>query len=248
MSHDLSPILNEWPYDPGRINARIIKGNDGQDKLQMRIDLGVLQMNLTGRPDGQRPHGFDSLLDYQLDRLHRYIEETGSPAGFVLSEAECAALREEAVHYYHRYVGLFAVRDFPSVIRDTQRNLQVIDLCRDFGSTESDQHMLEQFRPQIIMMRVRSEAEIALAREAPRDALAVLDLGLKELRSVFQDAGAESLYEQSNEVQLLRGMRDVLVPKLPSSQRAELQERLMAALDAENYELAAILRDELRLL
>jgi protein-arginine kinase activator protein McsA len=39
-----------------------------------------------------------------------------------------------------------------------------------------------------------------------------------------------------------------LVPKLPSSQRAELQERLRAAIDSENYELAAILRDELRLL
>ena len=38
-------------------------------------------------------------------------------------------------------------------------------------------------------------------------------------------------------------MRDALVPKLPSSQRVELQERLQAAIDAENYELAAILRD-----
>ena len=51
-----------------------------------------------------------------------------------------------------------------------------------------------------------------------------------------------------NEVQLLRGMRDALVPKLPMSQRAELEERMQAALDAENYELAAILRDELRLM
>ena len=30
----------------------------------MRIDLGLLQMELDGRPDGQRPHGFESLLDY----------------------------------------------------------------------------------------------------------------------------------------------------------------------------------------
>ncbi len=43
-------------------------------------------------------------------------------------------------------------------------------------------------------------------------------------------------------------MRDALVPKLPVSQRMELKERLQAALDAENYELAAVLRDELRLL
>ena len=53
---------------------------------------------------------------------------------------------------------------------------------------------------------------------------------------------------EPNEVQLLRGMRDALIPKLPVSQRNELQERLRAALDSENYELAAILRDELRML
>ena len=43
-------------------------------------------------------------------------------------------------------------------------------------------------------------------------------------------------------------MRDALVPKLPMSQRVELQERLQAAINAENYELAAVLRDELKLL
>ena len=45
---------------------------------------------------------------------------------------------------------------------------------------------------------------------------------------------------------MLEGMRDVLQPKLPSSQRHELDRRLKAALEAENYELAAILRDEIR--
>jgi protein-arginine kinase activator protein McsA len=38
------------------------------------------------------------------------------------------------------------------------------------------------------------------------------------------------------------------VPRLPPAQRAELEARLRAAIAAENYELAAILRDELRLL
>jgi hypothetical protein len=50
------------------------------------------------------------------------------------------------------------------------------------------------------------------------------------------------------EIALLEGMRDVLIPKLPSSQRYELEQRLSAAIDAENYELAALLRDELRMM
>ena len=43
-------------------------------------------------------------------------------------------------------------------------------------------------------------------------------------------------------------MREVLVPKLPSSQRHELEQRLKATIEAENYELAAVLRDELRMM
>ena len=41
-------------------------------------------------------------------------------------------------------------------------------------------------------------------------------------------------------------MQDMYVPRLPSSQRQEMEERLAAAIDVENYELAAILRNELR--
>ncbi|MCZ6836011.1 MAG: UvrB/UvrC motif-containing protein, partial [Planctomycetota bacterium] len=65
---------------------------------------------------------------------------------------------------------------------------------------------------------------------------------------VFQELGQSDAYEQANEVALLRGMRDVLVPKLPSSQRVELQQRIQGAIAAENFELAAILRDELRMM
>jgi protein-arginine kinase activator protein McsA len=108
--------------------------------------------------------------------------------------------------------------------------------------------MLEQFRGQVIMMRTRAEAELALQKGQPKQALAALDRGLNELRSAYDDAERLEDFDKANEVQLLRGMRDALVPKLPTSQRVELQERLRAAIDAENYELAAILRDELRML
>ena len=53
MDHaDLTGLLQEWAYEPGRVNARRITGCDGRPKLQVRIDLGVLQMEIEGRPDG----------------------------------------------------------------------------------------------------------------------------------------------------------------------------------------------------
>src|SRR4051794_7634989 len=54
-SKDVTPVLRGWDYESGTINVRKIYGLDGQPKLQMRLDLGLLQMEMNGRPDGVRP-------------------------------------------------------------------------------------------------------------------------------------------------------------------------------------------------
>lgn len=245
---DITELLRGWAYEPGRINVRRLDGADGRPKLQIRLELGVLQLEMEGRPDGHQPEGYESLLHLQRKRIHRYIEQNGSELGFVISREECRAIREEVVQYYHRYVALFALGEYEGVIRDTARNLDALDLCHRFGETADDRNVMEHLRSPVITMRTRAEAEIAIARRHPKQAINAIDRGLGEIRRVFEEAGLADGFEQSNEVQLLRSMRDMLIPKLPASQRAELHERLQSALDAENYELAAILRDELRLM
>ncbi len=242
---DLTPFLNAWPYTPGKINARIVPGEDGEPRLQVRVDLGILQMHLTGRPDGQRPNDHASLLEYFESQLDE-AEASGEADGFRLSPDDCRALREEAVQYYHRYIALLALDEFEGVIRDTTRNLRVLDLCKARAQTEGDRTVLEQFRPYITMMRARAIAAQALRDNETKAAIHAIDEGLDALNRHFTDTGKPHLFEQSNEVQLLRGMRDTIVPKLPVSQQSELRQRLAKALEQENYELAAILRDELR--
>lgn len=247
-SPDITDILREWPHEPGRINVRFVDGVDGRRLLQVRLELGMLQLETTGRPDGIRPEGFESLLQLHVSRRARWTEAHGDAAGFVLTADECAALREEAVQYYHRYVGLLVLESYLDVVRDTTRNLEVFDLCHQHAAEESDRMVLEQFRPYVIMMRSRAEAAEAVNAGRAKDALLALDRGLAEIRTAMEDAGGGERFDDSNEVQLLRGMREMLVPRLPVSQRSELQERLRAAVAAENYELAAILRDELRMI
>src|SRR5438045_7679095 len=94
-SKDILPLLKGWDYEPGTINVRKIDGLDGKQKLQMRLDLGLLQMELTGRPDGAKPHGCDSLLDYYEDQLREHKKTNGSELGFHLTSSECQSLREE---------------------------------------------------------------------------------------------------------------------------------------------------------
>ncbi len=275
---DLSKFLTEWPYEPGQISVRLIQGDDGEPRVQLRVDLGVLQMVLDGRPDGTRPLGRESMLEHHESRLDEHEAREGSPEGFVLTPEECRDLREEAVQYYHRYVCLTVLEDFDRVVRDTTRNLRVLDLCSTHAENPDDKRVLEQFRPYITMMRTRALASQAVRDNEPKAAVFAIDQGLEALKAHFArlhtgDAGDGSegeseggldgasgepgvedaallteAFEASPEVQALRSMRDALSPKLPVSQTTELKRRLADAIAKENYELAAILRDELKML
>ncbi len=270
MDRDLSEILEEWPFEPGKISVRVIEGKDGEPRIQVRLDLGMLQMYVAGRPDGKHPHGFDSLLEYhesQLDQMQmdEITEEDAEPVaeGFVesgddedeefrlprfLTNEECKALREEAQQYYHRYIALLVLEDYEAVVRDTSRNLRVLDLFRDYAIDDEDRLAMESHRPYIMMMRARSLASQAMKVEENKAAIFAIDEGIESLKAYYESIGRPELFEESGETQMLRDMRDALVPKLPVSQKAELRQRLDAAIASENFELAAILRDEIRML
>src|SRR5437660_10435477 len=124
MSLDLNDLLRDWPHEPGQIKVRKILGSDGHEKVQLRIDLGLIQMEMNGRPDGQKPHGSESLLDYHK-AMAKEKEDSGE--GYVLTAEEVAELQQEGIQYYHRYISLFQINDFIGVIRDTQRNLELFD-------------------------------------------------------------------------------------------------------------------------
>ena len=57
MRKDLDDVIQGWPYDPepGEVLAREVRARDGRSVLQIRIELGVLQLEVAGRPDGNRP-------------------------------------------------------------------------------------------------------------------------------------------------------------------------------------------------
>jgi hypothetical protein len=245
---DLSQILDQWPHEPGKVQVRLIEGQDGESRIQVRLDLGIIQMHTEGRPDGQRPRGFDSLLEFHEARLDEHTAEQGSSQGFVLSPEECRDLKEEAAQFYRRYTALWVLEDYDGVVRDTTRNLRALDLLSKFASTESDRHEMDLFRPFITMMRARALASQALRDNEAKAALHAIDDGLEQLRQHYSSTGQEPGFDRSSEAATLRSMRDALVPKLPVSQKSDLRRRLDEALKNENYELAAILRDELRLL
>ncbi len=147
----------------------MIRGNDGKPKLQLRLDLGVLQMELNGRPDGARPHRAASELDFQIPQAGSgTCERYGSDSGFSLAPRDCQALREESAMFYHRYLSLFVLEQYEAVVRDTQHNLDVLGLCNQYGRSDFDRMVLEQYRPYILMMNTRAKACEVLRRDSCR--------------------------------------------------------------------------------
>lgn len=244
-SKDIASLLKGWDYESGAINVRKIVGDDGSPKLQMRLDLGLLQMELKGRPDGRRPHGSESLLEYFESQLREHERVNGTQLGFGLSRRQCSMLREEAGMYYHRYLGLFVLEDFDSVVRDTARNLRVLDLCGQYAVDEQDRLMLEQYRPYITMMNARAQASIEFKGAKYAEALQTVQRGLKRIREFFNQFGQEEVYATSHEVRALKRLRREIKKRLPTDPVKQLQLKLNRAVKSEKYEQAAALRDQI---
>jgi hypothetical protein len=245
-SKDITPLLKGWDYEPGTINVRKVSGNDGQPKLQMRLDLGLLQMELTGRPDGLKPHGCESLLDYYESQLRDHESRNGTELGFHLTGQQCQSLREEAVMYYHRYLSLFVLEDFPGVVRDTDRNLRVLDLCGRYAVDEQDRLVLEQYRPYITMMNARAAASMLVRDKRYADAMQTVKRGIASIRDFFERFGQLKAMSQSNEVRVLKRFLREIRRKMPVDPLARLKAELDKAVQAERYEDAAKLRDRIQ--
>lgn len=245
LDRDLAPLLAGWEYEPGTINVRRIRGADGSEKLQMRLDLGLLQMELKGRPDGIRPKGFESWLIYYQRQLERHAKKNGTELGFQLNGEECQLLREEAEMYYRRYLSLFVLGEFKGVVRDTARNIRVLNFCGKFAAEEGDRLVLEQFRPYITMMNTRAAASAAFKAKQYDEALATLKRGLKRIRRFFKRFGQPEAYRRSGEVKVLKRFARQIRKKMPVDPMQKLETDLQKAVEAEKYEQAAVLRDEI---
>src|ERR1041385_6500937 len=200
MNFDISHLLENWDYQPGQIVVRRFMGRDGQEKIQLRVDLGLLQMNAEGRPDGKRPMGHPSLFEYHQARLKKHTAERGSDEGFALKAEDCAKLQLEALQFHHRYICLLELQDYEGVVRDTKRNLSVFDFVAEYAESEELAWALQQFRPQLLLIQVRAKASEKLAGKRYREAIQEIERGISEIRQFQSDNGRSDL-EQSGEVQ-----------------------------------------------
>lgn len=243
MIEDISQILNEWKFGDQDINVRYIKGIDGRTKLQMRLDLGILQMELDGRPDGLRPHNSDSYFDYFESQSKKPAKRVGAQP-YVLSAEDNFKLQQEAVQYYHRYLALMKLRDYARVVRDTSRNLRLFNFVEH--NTENDEVIWQfiQHRPYVLMMNTRARALVELDHENFEMALDIINSGIQAIQN-FNEKWSDRIGPDFPELEFLHYWSKEISDQKPMTEKERLSHELQQAVNIEDYERAARLRDKL---
>ena len=242
MNPDLTAWLTEWPHEPGSVAARRVQCNDGKPRLQLRVDLGILQMNEHGRPDGRRPHGYATLLDY-----HQTLARTSPPGALgPLTQEECAALQLEAAQFYHRYLAYSALGELPGVVEDCAHNLAIIDLVLTRAQGQPAADALAQLYPFVRMMHARAKAELFIDGDAPDQAAKAIQQAIRDIRALARREGLEEPTGHLREIEALTSLLVSLRNRKIEPLRERLERQLEQAVSEEDFERAARLRDALR--
>jgi hypothetical protein len=233
--------LADWPYEFGEVIARIVPGVDSREVLQLRVEMGILQMEVSGRPDGSRPEGHSTALDW----LHAAMVEEGDD--FALDGSRCLEIDREFVQFFHRRVAWLALRRFDQAVADADHTLALMDFSSLHAPDVDWAEMHEQYRPFVLFHRTQAAALNELERGGPQAAVVEIDAGIAGIRNALLASGDDELDEEDLE-------SDELITKLTEMRSAisdqyhvepSLREQLADAIAAEQYERAAQIRDQL---
>jgi hypothetical protein len=233
----LDHILSDWPYEFGEASARLVPGADGRDVIQLRIDLGLLQMEATGRPDGLRPGGCDTYYDHLMSLAFQEGTE------FALNDERCVQIDREFMQFFHRRIAWLALRAFGRAIADADHTLSLMDFSTAHAQDPEWADMHEQYRPFVLFHRIQAAALVELERNEAGAAVAAIDGGIEQLRKVFEAHDADEEFDQHPLALKLLELKQAIAEHFEL--RPSLAQQLAEAIATEQYELAARLRDKL---
>jgi hypothetical protein len=245
-SVDLHRILNSWPYDPDE-DARLVRGDDGRELLQVRTPVGIEQYETEGRPDGARPHGMESVLEY-FQKKFEEAKAAGHEADFELGPRQCAELFNEGTLYYFRYVRFFQLKDWARTVRDSARNLRAFDFLHRHAQREEDQQFLEKWRPYIIRVNSSASVMLELEKKAYDTALQLANDAVRKIQALEELDDETFKFERERSVAALRELAAQVQQNQPLSELEQLERQLHRAVERQEFERAAELRDRIRAL
>lgn len=230
-------LFADWPYEFGEVSARLLRGSDGRDVVQLRVEMGVLQMEVSGRPDGSRPGGYPTCADWFT------VLAAHEGEAFRLDDRRLLEIDREFVQFFHRRVAWLALREFERAVADADHTLALMDFSSLHAPDLDWAEMHEEYRPFVLFHRTQAAALGKLEGGSAEAALAEIDAGMHAIRVLLIE-DEESLDPEDDE--LLAKLAEM---KAAITEHYEVQpsltQQLADAIAAEQYERAAKLRDEI---
>jgi len=165
-----------------------------------------------------------------------------------LSPSDCAELFSEGTLYYLRYVRLFQLRDWTRTIRDTARNLRVFDFVNRYARRQEDQQFLERWRPYILRINACATAMQELDKGSYAKALRLVNEVIARIESLDGLEDETFQFERERSLQALRELAAQIQQNRPLSEVEQLERQLQRAIERQEFESAARLRDRIRAL
>lgn len=244
MKHDISDLLQEWPFDPDN-NIRVVTIGHERNVMQVRQPMGIEQYELDGRPDGIRPFGKETFLGKLQDRLKDHLVSYGNEDGFSISVEDFIMLQNEGILFYYRYLHLFQINDFKRTARDTEHNLRICDFVEKYAGEGVEAEAILQYKPYILRMHAVAQAMNILNDNIRDEAVNILEDAIEEIEIMDEVDTPAFKFEKIRSIQYLQSTIKQ-IGEGSNDPVDELKEELDAAVEAEEYERAAEIRDRIR--
>ncbi len=255
VSLDISPILDSWPKEEKKITARIFTDKYGQDHIQMRVNCGLIQMYLDGRPDGVTVNGCQTFLDY----IEQLAIKDGSLAEYEdIHETDVwEELDRETMQFYYRRIALLAAgRDaqkeqntelakkcFRRAARDAEYTLRAMEFIQEYSDDEDYIEIHQRAKSFVIWHKVVANAQQKILDENVYDAIEIVKEGKREITDFYKQRGLLKWLKYDPSINELEEFEKHLRKKY--NVKLTLKEQLEDAIEKEDYKKASELRNKL---
>ena len=247
MPEDIGSILKNWPYDPQNSIRKVIdpgawrKSRCVWTKARFKA---YCKWNWTADPTARSPT-IRPLSWTIKELLQKHVGASGSTAGFNLDEHACSEIFDESRRIYERYVFLLQIRDYSRVVRDTERNMDVFRFVNRYAERGEDRKNLEKWWPYILRIHAVARVMIATQQEDYDTALEIIHDAQTKIANLEGVEAEEFEMEKKRSQDSLRELEDEILSKRPQSPAEKLKEELAQAVEEEDFERAAAIRDKI---
>ncbi len=251
MRRDIDEALNDWAYDPdpGALTVRQVRTRDGRWVIQIRKELGLMQMECDGRPDGARPHGFSTYLDYLRYRAERRVQTGTTDPDWLFTPDHCLNIEREFMQFYHRRVAWLALNRYDKVLLDAHHTLSLMNFVRAHFTQVDYIDSHERFRGMVYFHETQARTGIALEENNPEKAIDAIRQGVLQIGhhlEEWQESHGEDDETELPDSELLDQLREIEAAiRKRYDVGKTLHEQLHEAIVNEDYEQAAQIRDRM---